>query len=84
MWRLCFRFADGNADDAEIVDYHSTTSYANATPSPRTPRTPRYGSHATSGPTPSSDGLANRLWPEGRRQGCGCRDRSGNLPADCV
>ena len=21
-WRLCFRFADGNAYDAEIVDYH--------------------------------------------------------------
>ena len=21
-WRLCFRFADGNAHDAEIVDYH--------------------------------------------------------------
>ena len=21
-WRLCFRFADGNAFDAEIVDYH--------------------------------------------------------------
>ena len=22
QWRLCFRFADGNAHDAEIVDYH--------------------------------------------------------------
>ena len=22
QWRLCFRFADGNAYDAEIVDYH--------------------------------------------------------------
>ncbi len=22
QWRLCFRFADGNAFDAEIVDYH--------------------------------------------------------------
>jgi proteic killer suppression protein len=21
-WRICFRFADGNADDVEIVDYH--------------------------------------------------------------
>ena len=21
-WRLCFRFVDGNAYDAEIVDYH--------------------------------------------------------------
>ena len=21
-WRLCFRFGDGNAYDAEIVDYH--------------------------------------------------------------
>ena len=22
QWRLCFRFKDGNAYDAEIVDYH--------------------------------------------------------------
>jgi plasmid maintenance system killer protein len=22
QWRLCFRFEDGNAYDAEIVDYH--------------------------------------------------------------
>lgn len=22
QWRLCFRFEDGNAFDAEIVDYH--------------------------------------------------------------
>lgn len=22
QWRLCFRFADGDAFDAEIVDYH--------------------------------------------------------------
>jgi proteic killer suppression protein len=22
QWRLCFRFADGNAYDVEIVDYH--------------------------------------------------------------
>ncbi len=22
QWRLCFRFVDGNAWDAEIVDYH--------------------------------------------------------------
>lgn len=22
QWRLCFRFDDGNAYDAEIVDYH--------------------------------------------------------------
>ena len=22
QWRLCFRFQDGNAFDAEIVDYH--------------------------------------------------------------
>nr|WP_089724193.1 type II toxin-antitoxin system RelE/ParE family toxin [Candidatus Thiosymbion oneisti] len=22
QWRLCFRFTDGNAYDAEIVDYH--------------------------------------------------------------
>ena len=22
QWRLCFRFADGDAYDAEIVDYH--------------------------------------------------------------
>ena len=22
QWRLCFRFVDGNAYDAEIVDYH--------------------------------------------------------------
>ena len=22
QWRLCFRFADGNAVDVEIVDYH--------------------------------------------------------------
>ena len=22
QWRLCFRFGDGNAYDAEIVDYH--------------------------------------------------------------
>ncbi len=22
QWRLCFRFRDGNAYDAEIVDYH--------------------------------------------------------------
>lgn len=22
QWRLCFRFANGNAHDAEIVDYH--------------------------------------------------------------
>ena len=22
QWRLCFRFAEGNACDAEIVDYH--------------------------------------------------------------
>ncbi len=21
-WRICFRFADGNAHDVEIVDYH--------------------------------------------------------------
>lgn len=22
QWRVCFRFADSNANDAEIVDYH--------------------------------------------------------------
>ncbi len=22
QWRICFRFAGGNADDVEIVDYH--------------------------------------------------------------
>jgi len=22
QWRVCFRFADGNAFDVEIVDYH--------------------------------------------------------------
>ncbi len=22
QWRICFRWADGNADDVEIVDYH--------------------------------------------------------------
>ena len=22
QWRLCFRFVNGNAHDAEIVDYH--------------------------------------------------------------
>ncbi|CAG2138858.1 hypothetical protein LMG31506_02025 [Cupriavidus yeoncheonensis] len=22
QWRICFRFADGNASDVEIVDYH--------------------------------------------------------------